>query len=272
MKHFRQPAIYLTLPSKGAYWPDGSIDLNMNGQVAVYPMTTKDEIIIRTPDALLNGESVVQIIQSCCPQIKDAWKMPSIDVDATLVAIRIASYGTEMDIDTNCPACEHENKHSLDLSGVLDSIASPNYNIPVVYNDLKIKLKPQSYFEANKINLSTFEEQRLLQVVNNDNLTDEEKMKQYQDHMSKLIDININVITAGTEYIEAEDTQVTNPIWIKEYYDNADTKVIKAIRERFDSFAKTVELPKPKVKCEECEKEYPVAIQFDYANVFDNAS
>ena len=272
-KHFRQPGIYLTLPSKGAYWPDGSIDLNMNGQVAVYPMTTRDEITIRTPDALLNGESVVQIIQSCCPQIKNAWKMPSIDVDATLIAIRIASYGTEMDIDTVCSHCNHENKHALDLSGVLDGIASPNYSIPVSFNGLKIKLKPQSYFEANKINLTTFEEQRLMSIVNDDKLSDEDKMKQYQEHMSRIIDINISIIAAGTDFIETEDgTQVTNTVWIKEFYDNADTKVIKAVREKFDSYAKTVELPKPKVKCEECEKEYPVAIQFDYANFFDNAS
>ena len=51
-KHFRQPAIYLQLPSGGKYWPDGSIDLPLNGQIPVYPMTTRDEISIRTPDAL----------------------------------------------------------------------------------------------------------------------------------------------------------------------------------------------------------------------------
>ena len=99
-KHFRQPVIYLKLPSGGAYWPDGSIDLPLNNEIPVLAMSTKDEIVLKTPDALLNGQGVVNVIQSCCPNIKDAWKMPSVDVDATIIAIRIASYGNQMDFTT----------------------------------------------------------------------------------------------------------------------------------------------------------------------------
>ena len=73
-KFFRQPAIYLKLPSNGAFWPNDAIELPLTGEIPVYPLTTKDEIILRTPDALLNGEGVVEVIQSCCPSIKDAWQ------------------------------------------------------------------------------------------------------------------------------------------------------------------------------------------------------
>ena len=51
-KHFKQPAIYLNLPSKGQYWPEGSIDYPATGDIPVYPMTVKDEITLKTPDAL----------------------------------------------------------------------------------------------------------------------------------------------------------------------------------------------------------------------------
>lgn len=274
-KHFRQPAVYMTLPSGGKYWPDGTLDLPLTGQVAVYPMTTRDEITVRTPDALLSGESVVSIIQSCCPQIKDAWKMPSIDVDATLIAIRIASYGQEMDIDTICPneECKHENKHGLDLTAVLDGIKAPNYNKHVEVNGLKIRLKPQSYFEGNKSNLIRFEEDRLISVAIDDTMDPDEKRKKYNEHMQKLVSINLDLIVAGTEYVEtSEGDQVTNPAFIKEFYDNADTKVIKAVTEKFDEFNDTVALLKPKVQCEECGTDYPVSIQFDYANFFGIAS
>ena len=110
-KYFRQPAIYMDLPSRGKYWPDGTLDLPVTGKLAVYPMTTRDEITLRTPDALMNGTSVVDVIQSCCPSITNAWRMPSVDVDAVLIGIRIASYGNEMDFDTRCPYCKAENKH-----------------------------------------------------------------------------------------------------------------------------------------------------------------
>ena len=274
-KHFRQPAIYFKLPSRGAYWPDSTIEIPLTGEIPVFPMTTRDEITIRTPDALLNGESVVSVIQSCCPNIKDAWKMPSIDVDATLIAIRIASYGQGMDIDTICPneSCKHENNHELDLTGLLDRIKSPDYSQPVEIQNLKIKLRPQSYFESNRINLTSFEEQKLMQIANDDSLADEEKLRLYQIHMQKLIGINIGIIAAGTEYIETDSgTQVSDQKFIIEFYENADNKVIRAVRDRFDEYVKVSALPNSKIQCEECKMEYPVSITFDYANFFATAS
>ena len=71
--YFRQPAIYLKLPSAGRWWPQGSLELSESQELPIYPMSTKDEILIRTPDALLNGQGVVDVIQSCCPAMKNAW-------------------------------------------------------------------------------------------------------------------------------------------------------------------------------------------------------
>ena len=99
LAHFRQPAIYFQLPSKGQFWQSG-LNMSPTEDLPVYPMTARDEITLRTPDALLNGQGVVDVIQSCCPNITDAWQMPSIDVDATLIALRIASYGNEMSFDS----------------------------------------------------------------------------------------------------------------------------------------------------------------------------
>ena len=274
-KHFRQPAIYLTLPSNGSYWQDGSLELTMNNQVAVYPMTTRDEIMIRTPDALLNGESVVQVIQSCCPQIKNAWKMPSIDVDAVLIGIRVASYGEGMDIDSNCPneECKHENTHQLDLTTILDAIHAPNYNQLVEVQGLKIKLKPQTYFEGNKANMANFEEQQLLSVINDDRLDEESKRTKFKEHMDRIINVNLDVLTSGTEYIEtSEGDKVHNSSFIKEFYDMTDNKVISSVRKQFEIFAESAALPKPKVICEECQTSYPVSVTFDYTRFFVNAS
>ena len=274
-KHFRQPAIHLSLPSKGQYWPQGSLDLNMSGQLEVYPMTTKDEITIRTPDALLNGGSIVSLFQSCCPQIKDAWKTPNVDVDAILIAIRIASYGQNMDLDTICPnsECKNENKHQLDLTTMLDSITSPNYNKTVDTADIKIKLKPVTYFENNKSKMLSFEQERALSVIGDDSLSDDEKITKFNEHLKNMVDINTDLITAGTEYIETSDgTQVSNTEFISEFYNNCDTKIIKVIKERVDEYGKILELPKSKIKCEECGTEYPVEVGFDYANFFANAS
>jgi hypothetical protein len=71
-KYFRRPEIYYKLPSNGRYWPENSIELPVNGEIPVFPMTNADEITLKTPDALMNGAGIVSVIQSCCPNIVDA--------------------------------------------------------------------------------------------------------------------------------------------------------------------------------------------------------
>ena len=101
---FRQPVIYLRLPSNGEFWPEGSLIMPANRELPVYPMTAIDEITYRTPDALYNGQAVINVIQSCIPNIRNAWGMPAIDTNAILVAIRIASYGHELEHSTRSPS------------------------------------------------------------------------------------------------------------------------------------------------------------------------
>ena len=98
-----------------------------NGELPVLPMTTLDEVTYRTPDALFNGSAVVSVIQSCVPNIKNAWGMPSMDIDTILVAIRIATYGHELDMSTECPACATEADYGVDLRTVIDQIKAPDY-------------------------------------------------------------------------------------------------------------------------------------------------
>ena len=80
-----------------------------NGELPVYPMTALDEIAYRTADALFNGSAVADVIKSCMPNILDPWQISSADLDTILVAIRIASYGHEMDFTSKCPKCEESN-------------------------------------------------------------------------------------------------------------------------------------------------------------------
>jgi hypothetical protein len=63
-------------------------------------MTAKDELMLKTPDALMNGQATVEVIKSCVPSIKNPWHMPSIDIDTILIAIRIATYGENMEFSS----------------------------------------------------------------------------------------------------------------------------------------------------------------------------
>ena len=125
--YFRQPAIYVQLPSDGQFWPPGSLTMPENHELPVMPMTAIDEITYRTPDALFNGQAVVSVIQSCCPSIKNAWHCPVVDIDTLLTAIRIASYGHELELATYCPKCDHEDEYHIDLRAIMAGLRLPDY-------------------------------------------------------------------------------------------------------------------------------------------------
>ena len=57
-KYFRQPKIYINLPSQGMFNTVGSIE-NATGQLPIMSMTGMDELLLKTPDALMNGDATV---------------------------------------------------------------------------------------------------------------------------------------------------------------------------------------------------------------------
>ena len=270
-KHFRQPAIYFKLPSRGRYWSATALNLPANGEIGVMSMTTKDEITLKTPDALLNGQGVVNVIESCCPNIKDAWAMPSLDVDATLIAIRIASYGNQMDFAANCPHCGQSHDYAIDLGLTLASIEAPDYTIPLSVDGLKIRIQPQPYFSLNKTNMIAFEEQQILRSLAGLEDDPEEAKARFDQHLSKVIELNISLLANSTKSIETEDgTLVTEPEHITEFYNNADNKIIKKVQGYLTELNAKASIKPVNVNClnEECLKEFPVNITFDYASFF----
>ena len=270
-KHFRQPAIYIALPSEGRWWPEGSLDMPENLEIPVYPMTTKDEILLRTPDALLNGSGVVGVIQSCCPNIKNAWDMPSIDVDPVLIAIRIASYGHRMDFGGQCPHCNESNDYAIDLRTVSDGMKCPDFDIPVESNDLKILLKPQRYFAVNQSNQLRFEEQRIMSIVTDD-IDPEVKQKMFSESMTRLNQLNIDGLVSSTSSIMVEDQEVTDEAFIREFFEQTDSKIVRLIQTRLTEMALEANVKPVPVSCSACAKPFTITITFDYASFFATGS
>jgi hypothetical protein len=167
-------------------------------------MTARDELMLKVPDALLNGQGMVDVIQSCIPDIKDAWKMPATDVDATLIAIRIASYGHKMDFESTCPLCAESHTYALDLRGMLDSIKAPNFDEMYNENGITIKFRPQAYYGMNRVNKTNFEVQKLGQAL--DSLEDgDERVAESIKQMDRLVDLNFDVLAECTEFIVMDD-------------------------------------------------------------------
>jgi hypothetical protein len=268
-KHFRQPAVHLKLPSGGKYWDDNIISIPVTGELPVYPMTVKDELILKTPDALMNGSSVIDLVHSCIPSVKNAWQAPITDIDAMLIAIRIASYGIEMDLTINCPACKETSDFAIDLRNVLEKIKTPNFSSPIVYDDLKFTFRPQTYYEANKEDMSKFEQERIIKAVTDSELSDEEKQRIFDDSFKKLTNIVVQNMAINIESITTPTNEkVTDKSQIAEFLLNCSRDTYDKIKHRIKSLNEASALKPLHVKCQHCSHEFESGLVFDYSRFF----
>jgi len=272
-KFFRQPSIYVRLPSNGIGWAPGSIDMPANYEIPVLPMTAIDEITYRTPDALFNGEAVTSVIQSCCPCIKDAWSTPSTDLDVLLVAIRIASYGHEMDIETRCPSCDEENTFGLDLRTVIDNLKAGNFEKTFEQGDLTFHFKPLNYREMTANSLQQFEQQKMLQQINADESTSEsDKMTNLNNMMRRLVEVTVKAMAQSITEIRIPDAIVTDVAQIEEFLNNCDRTMFNSIRDYVIKLREDSELRPLNITCPSCQHQYQQIFTLDMANFFAPAS
>jgi hypothetical protein len=271
-QYFRQPAIYITLPSGGAFWPKGSIDLPESGELPVYPLTSRDEITLRTPDALLNGQGVVDVLQSCLPNIHDAWKMPAADADAILIGIRIATYGHSMDFEHTCPHCDESHSYGMDLRHLSESIRMPDYETPIQYGPLSIKFRPSSYADMTQVNKSQYEIQRQTAALDNieDTMSEDAKNEVINNTINRLISLSQDVIAKSTISITITDTdqEITDQKFIKEFYTQTDAKTFNAIQKALLDRTKDSNVKPVPVNCSGCNEPITINIMFDYSSFF----
>jgi len=274
-KYFRQPKVFTTLPSKGEFYPPGVLDMPETGELPVYAMTAKDELIIKTPDALLNGQATVDVIKSCIPAIKDPWKMPSVDLDACLVAIRIATYGETLSLTTKVPVTGEERDFSVDLRQVLNQLVTPTFEHKLKINDIQVELRPLTYKEFTESNLKTFEEQRIFSLVNDEELEDSEKLSRFATSFKKLTSITINMLSKSIAKLQVGDDEVTNQIHIEEFIDNVDKEFFKGVTDHLEEQRKKFAIEPIKVKSNDEDikagvpKEWEVPVTFDQSNFFE---
>jgi hypothetical protein len=277
--YFRQIQIYVTLPSQGRWYPPGNITLNDRGEVGIMPMTAKDELIMKTPDALMNGQATVDVIKSCVPDIKDPWSMPSVDVDTILLGIRLASYGESMDVTTSVPNTKLVNTVQVDLSGMLGQMGPADWKETfTLKSGLTIYTKPMTYRMVNKVKQKTYEEQRLLRTVTDSNLSEAEKLQKFGTIFATISELTVdsmsNMITKITMEKDGAAQEVTDRAHINEFVYNMDLATAQELKGHFDALKNVGETPDIHIDTtEEQQKEggpksYTTKIAFNNSDFF----
>jgi len=171
---------------------------------------------------LLNGQATVDVIQSCIPAIKNAWQLPSVDLDTVLIAIRIATYGEQLDVNATVPNTELENTYAVDLRKMLNNLVTKQFDSNLKIDDFDVTIRPLTYREFTEASLKTFEEQRIFTLVNNDDIGEAEKLQKFGESFRKLNELTVFTISKSITSIKINEEEVTNPLYIEEFIANVD--------------------------------------------------
>ncbi len=265
-KFFRQPKIYISLPSKGIYYEPGTLQGDWSN-VPVFAMSGMDEIIMKTPDALFSGEATARVIESCCPYIKNAKVMPTIDIDALLVAIRIATFGEKMTVGQNCKHCNAENEYEVELGKLLEYFNGLKYVSQIqIAEGLVINVRPLQYEEMTYFSIENFKLQKMLYQTGD--LPEESRQKQIDEIYKTLSELQLQLFLTSIENVQVDGTVVTEKAFIEEYLRNTDRENYKVIKEKLEKNKEEWNIPPQPVQCSDCGKENSITVAIDQSNFF----
>lgn len=271
---YRRPGNFIELPSGGRFYKNPP-KLSETNELAVYPMTAKDEMVLKNPDALLNGEALKQVLASVAPDIKDVNEIPAPDIDAILVSMRMASYGDDMELDVahRCVASEGKTQRiTVSLGSVLATLKpiADNTGKVTLSSGIKVELKPYTLEAQSRLLRQQFVTMRQLQALDaKENSTVDQKADVANKGYAALVDLSQETLAQSIMSVTLPDgTQVTNYAHIYEWVKNLDRGSNERLDQelkQFGTFGITRELT---VKCDYCGEEYKSDMLFDPTSFF----
>lgn len=269
---YRRSGIQVTLPTKGRYYPE-KIETTIDGQIDVFPMTAQDEILLSHPDGLLNGSSIENIVKNCCPAIKEPRNLSSVDIDLLLVAIKLVSYGNNMDVKGKCPHCGKEHTHKINIRNLVDTAKPvPEDDTVRLNDDLVAELIPYDFKAITLISMKEFEEQRIIQMLVSDDINDEMRSKAISESFQRLTKIGLGILFGSVKKIITPTEEVTDRKYIEEFLNSQPKSIVDKIRTKQDELNSCGLERSKKANCPDCGKEYDLPLVYNPSTFFDSNS
>lgn len=268
-QYFRTFKMYMKLPSGTSYYTPNVIEFTEKGEVGVMPMTGKDELVLKNPDALLNGEALIEVLTSCVPSVKNPRALLTNDIDALITAIRYSTYNDTLETTINCPECKTENTYKLDLQYALDNMTElePEYMVHLD-TGLTVFVKPYAFPEILKALHSQFEQNKLAKAVENDAMSDDQRSqiftKAFKEIAVSKFDLMVNGVVKVVD--ESNNLNVTDKKFIKEFLQNIDKKSVDRISDLIAEINKIGIKKTFTAECNKCHHKWDSEIDFNPVN------
>lgn len=268
-QYFRAVKMYIGLPSGTSYYQADVVEFTSTGEVGIMAMTGKDEIILKNPDALYNGEALIEVISSCVPAVKNPRKLLTNDIDALITAIRAVTFSDSLESEIKCPACGEINLYKMDLQYALDGMETldPEYVINLD-SGLSVFVKPYLYPDLVNALQSQLERKKIGDMLDNDRLTEKEKSDLFSKAFKTIAVTKFQLLRNAIIKIvdETNGINVTDPIFIAEFLENIDKTSIENIDKLVTEINQVGIKRTFTAVCEKCGNQWENAIDFNPVN------
>jgi len=276
--YLRSPKLYINLPSEGKFTTVDTIS-KISNELPIFPLTSMDETFLRNPDALLNGESLVRVIQSCTG-IKDVYELSANDVDVILLAIRYATYGNDLEITSSCPECQNVDEITVSIEPILESIESlADVYTVTLENGLVCYVKPYTFKDSQTAALAAFKETSELNTLINSDADDLARLATFNKSFQAMAELNVDILSNAVSKVvipstekDTEDTVVTNKSHITEWVRGISKNDADIIIDELNIINELGVTRSIDTKCSKCEHEYESKLEFNPASFFETGS
>lgn len=269
--YYRTKEVYLKLPS-GGKWYKNPPKLTEDGEIGVYPMSVKDEIMLKIPDTLYNGEALYEVLQSIAPDIPDPYEVLVPDVEVILLAAKSSQHGGELTVTGKCPKCNRTDRYGLKIKNILQQIKPiPDQPLTVeLQNGLTVEFKPNTLASITAGTIKTTESIRLAAAIT-DGLDPQEAKVIFKESLEKTTAATIVVLADSIgKIITPDGVEVTDHQSITNWLANADTTTISMIKKHSTTLNENGVPHTFNFTCsnEECEEVFPAQIEYNPAFFF----
>lgn len=250
------PGQTIRLPSNGIFYKNGELDENVkNGEVHIYPLTAYHEILLKSPDLLLNGVAVEKVFIDCIPEIKKPLELITKDVDYLFINLRRITFGDEIEYEYT-HYCENpkNNKYFISISNLLtntviiDPTTIDNKFIVKLTNGYKVNINPLRFKDFITLN----------QIPTNTLVSPEDKFKFVID----------SLLTTISSVKTNNDTLIEDKNMIKEWLITLSANHIRKITNKINESSQWGAVFNTFDKCKDCSEDFSVDVPVNPVLVF----
>lgn len=268
---YRTKEVYVTLPTQGR-WYKNKPNLTDDGEIGIFPMSVRDEIMLKIPDTLYNGEALFEVLQSIAPDIVDPYEVAVPDVEIILLAAKANQHDGKMSMGGRCPHCNTSTDYEIEVKNLLGQV-KPIPDEPLILeldNGLRIEYKPNTLASINAGTIKTTESVKLAQAIGDN--TDPETTKQiFRESLEKTTAATIIVLADSIASITTPDgTVVTDVQSISNWLANADARTTALLKSQSTKLNESGVPKSFELQCsnEECGELFNAAIEYNPAFFF----